>query len=65
MILCPSCSEDLDLDLDDLDEGDIVTCAECGDDFEIVTIEPIQLASVDNDDDDDDYDYESDEDDEE
>jgi alpha-aminoadipate carrier protein LysW len=46
MVLCPECESDLDIDEDDLEEGDVVSCAECGTDFEVVTIEPLDLAPV-------------------
>lgn len=58
MISCPNCSEDLDVDLDDLDEGEVISCQECGEDLEVITTDPIQLAVVGNDDDDYDEDEE-------
>ena len=46
MVLCPECESDLDLDEDELEEGDTVSCAECGTDFEVVTAEPLELAPI-------------------
>ena len=43
MVLCPECDTDLDLDEDELEEGDAVSCAECGTDFEVVTVDPLDL----------------------
>jgi alpha-aminoadipate/glutamate carrier protein LysW len=63
MVLCPECENNLDLDEDELEEGDLVSCAECGTDFEVVTVAPLELAPVgeDDDDEDDDLDEEEDE----
>lgn len=54
MVLCPECESDLDLDVDELEEGDVVSCAECGTDFEVVAPDPLELAPLSDDDDDDD-----------
>lgn len=64
MVLCPECENDLDLDQDELEEGDVVSCAECGTDFEVVTTEPLELAIV-SDEEDEDDEEDTDEDDEE
>ena len=50
MILCPECETDLDIDEDQMDEGEIVSCAECGTDFEVITVNPIELKAVADDD---------------
>jgi alpha-aminoadipate carrier protein LysW len=60
MVLCPECDTDLDLDAEELEEGDAVSCAECGSDFEVVTIDPLDLRPVGEEDDDDDDDKEDD-----
>lgn len=44
---CPECDNLLDFDVDEVDEGDIVACDECGTEFEIVATEPLELAHVD------------------
>ncbi len=46
MVLCPECESDLDIDEDEVDEGEIVSCAECGTDFEVVTTNPLELNRV-------------------
>lgn len=61
MVLCPECESDLDIEEDELDEGEIISCTECGTDFEVVTVEPLELARINEDEDDDE---DSDEDDE-
>lgn len=58
MVLCPECENDLDLDEDELEEGDVVSCAECGTDFEVVTADPLELAPVGEDDEDEDEEVE-------
>ncbi len=47
---CPECETPLDFTEDEVDEGDIVACDECGAEFEIVATEPLELAHVDGDD---------------
>jgi alpha-aminoadipate carrier protein LysW len=46
-VVCPECDNPLDIDVDDVEEGEIVTCDECGTDLEIVSSDPLQLAAVD------------------
>ena len=33
-------------DEDELEEGEIVSCSECGTDFEIITVSPLELNPV-------------------
>jgi alpha-aminoadipate carrier protein LysW len=46
MIYCAECDTKLDIDEDEIDEGEVVTCPECGTGFEIVTVNPIELKPV-------------------
>ena len=48
MIYCPECENDLDIEEDEIDEGEIVSCTECGTDFEVVTVNPVELKPVDD-----------------
>ena len=50
MVLCPDCETDLDVQEDEVDEGEIVSCPECGSDFEVVTVSPLELKPVDEED---------------
>jgi len=43
MVLCPECETDLDIEEDEVDEGEIVSCPECGIDFEVITTHPLEL----------------------
>jgi alpha-aminoadipate carrier protein LysW len=56
MAICPQCDTDLDLDPEELEEGEIVSCPECGTDFEVVTTSPLELNPVDEFDEDEDED---------
>lgn len=51
---CPECENDLDVEVDELEEGDVVACEECGTEFEVVGVDPLELAQADEDYDDDD-----------
>lgn len=53
MVLCPECETDLDIEEDDMEEGDVVSCSECGTDFEVVTINPLELNKVEEEEEDD------------
>jgi alpha-aminoadipate carrier protein LysW len=46
MIVCPECESHIDVDQDVMEEGEIVSCSECGTDFEVVTTEPFELVRV-------------------
>src|SRR5204863_283615 len=41
-----TCCADLDIEEDDIDEGEVVSCPECGSDFEVITINPVELKPV-------------------
>jgi alpha-aminoadipate carrier protein LysW len=51
---CPECENDLDVDVEELEEGDVVACDECGSEYEVVGVEPLELARVNGDPDEDD-----------
>ena len=67
MTSCPECENELDIELDEIEEGDVVACDECGTEFEVVAVEPLELARVDGEyeEDEDDYDEEQEEEEEE
>ena len=46
-VVCPECDNPLDIDADDVEEGEVVTCDECGTDLEVVSSDPLDLAAVD------------------
>ena len=43
---CPECENELDVEVDELEEGDEVACDECGSEYEVVGVEPLELAKV-------------------
>jgi alpha-aminoadipate carrier protein LysW len=46
MTSCPECESNLDIDVDEVEEGDVVACDECGTEYEIVGVEPLELSKV-------------------
>jgi alpha-aminoadipate carrier protein LysW len=46
MVSCPECDSNLDVDAEEIDEGEVVSCVECGTDFEVVTASPLELKAV-------------------
>ena len=62
MASCSECDNELDIELDEVEEGDVVACEECGTEYEIVAVEPLELARVEDDlDEEDDESFEEDE----
>ena len=61
---CPECENGLDIEMDEVEEGDVITCEECGTEYEVVGLEPLELARVDGDLDEDDEPLEEEEEDE-
>ena len=43
---CPECENELDIEMDEVEEGDVVTCDECGTEYEVVGVEPLELVRV-------------------
>jgi len=60
MVTCPMCDAGIDLDEDDLTEGDVLSCDECGASLHVSNLSPLELES-DEDMDEDDEDYLDDE----
>jgi alpha-aminoadipate carrier protein LysW len=61
MPTCPECENELDVELDEVEEGDVVACDECGTEYEVVGVEPLELSRVDDDLDEDDEPLDEDE----
>ena len=75
MVTCPECNSAIDVEEEDIDEGETISCGECGSDLKVVGVKPLELESEaddeededddgfdDDDEDDDDEDSEDDED---
>jgi alpha-aminoadipate carrier protein LysW len=58
---CPECESELDIEVDEVEEGDVITCEECGAEFEVVGVDPLELAHVEEDTEEEDNLYEDDE----
>jgi len=61
MPACPECENELDIEMDEVEEGDVVACDECGTEYEVVGVEPLELARVDDGLDDEDESFEEEE----
>jgi alpha-aminoadipate carrier protein LysW len=46
MTSCPECENELDIDVEEVEEGDVVACDECGTEYEVVGVEPLELSKV-------------------
>jgi alpha-aminoadipate/glutamate carrier protein LysW len=64
MATCPECDADLDIEPTEIEEGDHVTCPDCGESFVVLATDPLELDLEDDDDEDEDEDELDDEDDE-
>jgi alpha-aminoadipate carrier protein LysW len=62
---CPECENELDIEEEELEEGDVVACEECGSEYEVVGVEPLELTKVDEDYDEEDEEYKEEEEEEE
>lgn len=53
MVTCPKCQGIIDVDEEDVDEGDTISCDECGAALKVIGTDPLELESADDADDDD------------
>ena len=66
MVTCPKCDSPIDVEEEDLDEGDVLSCDECGASLSVASVNPVELETEDSEDEDEDgYGYGEDEDDDE
>ena len=65
MTSCPECESDIDIDVEEGEEGDVVACGECGTEYEIVGVEPLELSKVEEGIDDDEEDFKNEDEEEE
>ena len=50
MVRCPECAVEIDLDEDEVEEGEILNCPECEAELEVVQIHPVHLNVISEDD---------------
>jgi len=63
MVTCPKCDASIDVEEEDLDEGDVLSCDECGAALRVASLNPVDLETEeDGKADDDDFDFDEDED---
>lgn len=60
MITCPMCDALIDVEEEDLDEGDPLACDECGASLRVLSVDPLEIESDDDDDEDEDDDFDED-----
>ena len=46
MVTCPVCEGTIDVDEEDVDEGDSLSCDECGATLKVISTEPLELESA-------------------
>lgn len=47
-VVCPECDNPIVIDTDEVEEGETLQCDECGLDLEIVSVDPLELAPIDD-----------------
>jgi len=52
VVRCPECSVDIDVDEDEVEEGEILNCPECEAEIEVVQVHPVRLNVISGEDDD-------------
>ncbi len=52
MVTCPRCDAEIDVEEDELDEGDTLSCDECGADLRVASLDPLEIESLEDDEDD-------------
>jgi alpha-aminoadipate carrier protein LysW len=46
MVVCPKCESEIDVEEEELEEGELLSCLECAGDFEVASVEPLNLTKV-------------------
>ncbi len=57
MVTCPVCDGAIDVDEEEVDEGDSISCDECGADLKVVGTDPLELESAEDIEEEEDEDY--------
>lgn len=53
MAQCPECEAVVDIETDEVEEGQLVNCPECGADLEVVNTNPVELDLLEDEDEED------------
>jgi lysine biosynthesis protein LysW len=46
MLKCPKCGGAIDLDAEDVEEGDAISCDECGKNLRVAGVSPLEVEST-------------------
>jgi len=46
-VVCPECDNPITIDSDEVEEGETIQCEECGTELEVVSVDPLEVAPVD------------------
>lgn len=46
MPVCPECDSPFDFSEDEVEEGEVVLCEECGTEYDVVATDPLELSKV-------------------
>jgi alpha-aminoadipate/glutamate carrier protein LysW len=65
MVSCPKCDATIDVEEEELDEGDVLSCDECGAALTVASLNPVELNSEEEDEEEEDFDFDDEDDDEE
>lgn len=61
MAICPECEEELEIDEMDVEEGDVISCDQCGSTLRVSSASPLELDPFDDEDEEFDEDEEEEE----
>jgi alpha-aminoadipate carrier protein LysW len=65
MVSCPKCDATIDVEEEELDEGDVLSCDECGAALTVASLNPVELNSEEEDEDEEDFDFDNEDDEDE
>ncbi|MGH9773845.1 MAG: hypothetical protein ACRD50_02735 [Candidatus Acidiferrales bacterium] len=54
VVRCPKCDAEIDVDEDEVEEGEILSCSECDAEMEVIQVHPVKLNVISEEDEDDD-----------
>jgi alpha-aminoadipate/glutamate carrier protein LysW len=60
VVKCPECDAEMDLDEDEVEEGEILSCPECDVELEVTQVHPLHVIPLTEDEDEEEEDSESD-----
>jgi alpha-aminoadipate/glutamate carrier protein LysW len=61
MVSCPKCDASIDVEEEELDEGDVLSCDECGASLTVASLNPVELNTEDEKaEEEEDFDYDGD-----